>query len=161
MGVDPHVVGRIWGSDVDYGAPLHAQPDFKTMECPQYSMDNLWRFKWGSDNVVIFEASLKYLGNCSLTAEVHHFQEVGRIITQIEADIKRLEMHKWEAGCLQDVSIHCLESANTMEWLDRVQIEQHMQAVECAEAAIHHGCTRLCHDIMSLPHTPLHTPPLC
>ena len=26
MGVDPRVVGRIRGSDVDYGAPLHAQP---------------------------------------------------------------------------------------------------------------------------------------
>ena len=32
MGVDLRVVGRVRGSDVDYGAPLHAQPDYDAME---------------------------------------------------------------------------------------------------------------------------------
>ena len=86
-------------------------------------MDDLWRFKWGSDNAAVFNASLEYLGNRSLTAEVHCFREAGRIITQYEEDIRRLETHKWEAGCLQDTSIHCLESANALEQLDRVQVE--------------------------------------
>ena len=136
MGVDPHMVGRIHGSDIDYGAPLHAQPDYDMMECPAYGMDDLWRFKWGSDNTAIFDASLAYLGDHLLTAEVHCFQEAGRIIAKINADIKWLEMCKWEVGCLEEASIHCLESANAMEWLDRVQVERHMQAVERADVTI-------------------------
>ena len=93
-------------------------------------MDDLWRLKWGSDDAAIFDASLKYLGDCSLTAEVHRFQEAGRIVVQYEEDIRRLEVHKWEAGCLQDASIHHLESANILEQLDRAQVERHMRAVE-------------------------------
>ena len=102
-------------------------------------MDDLWRFKWGLDDAAIFNASLKYLGDRSLTAEVHRFWEAGWIIASIKVDIKRLETHKWEAGCLQDASIHCLESANTMEWLDRAQVKQHMRVVEHVEAAVCHG----------------------
>ena len=71
-------------------------------------------------------------------AEVHRFWEAGWIIAQIEAVIKQLETHKWEVGCLQDASIHCLECANMMEQLDRVQVERHMQVVEHAEAAVCH-----------------------
>ena len=70
MGVDLHVVGCVRGSDVDYGAPLHAQPDYDAMERPRYGMDDLWRLKWGSDDVAIFDASLEYLGNQSLMVEV-------------------------------------------------------------------------------------------
>ena len=77
MGVDPHMVGRIQGSDIGYGTPLHTQPNFNTLEHPHYGMDDLWRFKWGSDNAAIFDASLEYLSDHSLTAEVHHFREVG------------------------------------------------------------------------------------
>ena len=87
MGVDPHVVGHIQGSNVDYGTPLHVQHDFDAMEHPQYGMDNLWRFKWGSDNAAIFDTSLEYLGDRLLMAEVHHFWEAGRIIVQIKVDI--------------------------------------------------------------------------
>ena len=142
MGVDPCVVGRVRGSNVDYGAPLHAQPDYDAMEQPRYGMDDLWRFKWGSNNMAIFDASLDYLGDRSLTVEVHRFREAGRIIAQYKEDIRRLETRKWEAGCLQDVSIHCLKSANTLERLDRAQVERHMRAVERAEATIccgHHS----------------------
>ena len=89
-------------------------------------MDNLWRFKWGSNDTAIFDASLKYLGDQSLMAEVHCFREAGWIIAQIKVDIKWLETHKWEVGCLQDTSICCLKSANVMEQLDRVQVERHM-----------------------------------
>ena len=65
--------------------------------------------------MAIFDTSLKYLGDRSLTAEVHCFQEVGRIIAQYEEDIRRLETRKWEAGCLQDASIRHLKSANVLE----------------------------------------------
>ena len=58
MGVDPHMVSHIWGSNVNYGTPLHMQPDFDAMERPHYGMDDLWRFKWGSDNVAIFDTSV-------------------------------------------------------------------------------------------------------
>ena len=136
MGVDPHVVGRIRGSSWGYGAPLHARPDYDAMERPRYGMDDLWRLKWGSDDVAIFDASLDYLGDRLLTVEVHRFREVGKIIAQYKEDIRRLETHKWEAGCLQDASICHLESANALEWLDRAQVERHMQAVECANATI-------------------------
>ena len=73
--------------------------------------------------MAIFDTSLKYLGNRSLTVEVHRFWEAGRIIAQYEEDIRRLEICKWEVGCLQDASIRCLESANVLEWLDRAQVE--------------------------------------
>ena len=139
MGVDPCVVGRIRGSDVDYGAPLHAQPNYDAMERPRYGMDDLWRLKWGSNNVAIFDVSLEYLGDWSLTAEVHWFWEVGRIIAQYEEDIRRLETRKWEVGCLQDTSIRHLESANVLEQLDRVQVEWHIQAVKRANATIRCG----------------------
>ena len=73
MGVDLQVVGHVRGSDVDYSAPLHAQPNYDAMEWPRYGMDDLWRLKWGSDDAAIFDASLNYLGNRSLTVEVHCF----------------------------------------------------------------------------------------
>ena len=139
MGVDPHVVGQVRGSDVDYGAPLHAQPDYNMMEQPRYGMDDLWRLKWGSNDAAVFDASLEYLGNRSLTAEVHHFREAGRIIAQYKEDIRRLETCKWEAGCLQDASIRRLESANVLERLERAQVERHMRAVECADATVCRG----------------------
>ena len=124
---------------MDYGAPLHAQPDYDAMERPHYGMDDLWRLKWGSDNVAIFDTSLKYLGDRSLMAEVHRFWEMGRIVAQYEEDIRRLEIRKWEAGCLQDAAIRRLESANVLEQLDRAQVERHMRAVERADATIRHG----------------------
>ena len=81
-------------------------------------MDNLWRLKRGSDDAPIFDVSLEYLGDQSLTAEVHRFREAGQIIASLESDIRRLEDCKWEAGCLQDASICHLESANVIEQLD-------------------------------------------
>ena len=102
-------------------------------------MDDLWRLKWGSNNAAIFDASLEYLGDRSLTAEVHRFREAGRIVAQYEEDIRRLEIHKWEAGCLQDATIRHLESANVLERLDRAQVEWHMRAVECTDATIRQG----------------------
>ena len=61
---------------------------------PSRGNTNLWRFKWGSDDVAIFDMSLDYLSNQLLMAEVHHFQEAGRIIAQYKEDIRRLEIHK-------------------------------------------------------------------
>ena len=72
-------------------------------------------------------------------AEVHRFREAGRIVAQYEEDIRRLEVRKWEAGCLQDASIRRLESANALERLDRAQVEQHERAIERADATVRHG----------------------
>ena len=72
-------------------------------------------------------------------AEVHHFQEVGCIIAQVNANIQRLEMQKWEAGHLQEASIHCLESTNTLERLEQAQLDHHMHTIEHADTVVCHG----------------------
>ena len=36
MGADPHVIGQVRGSDVDYSAPLHTQLDYDILECPRW-----------------------------------------------------------------------------------------------------------------------------
>ena len=71
--------------------------------------------------------------------EVHCFREAGRIVAQYEEDIRRLEVRKWEAGCLQDASIRRLESANTLERLDRAQVERHERAIKRADATVRRG----------------------
>ena len=139
MGTDPHVIGRVWGSSEDYAAPLYAQPDHTVLECPRYGMDDVWRLRWGADDAAIFNASLDFLGDRTLTAEIHRFQESGRIIAELDADIRRLENRKWEAGCIQEASICCLESANALERLDWAQAVHHMHAIECSDAAVCHG----------------------
>ena len=118
MGTDPCVIGQVRGSNEDYGAPLYTQLDYETLERPRYGMDDVWRLQWGADDVAIFDVSLAFLGDCTLTAEIHWFRELGRIIAELDADIAWLENRKWEAGCIQEASICHLKSANTLERLD-------------------------------------------
>ena len=109
MGTDPCVIGQVQGSDRDYGAPLYAQPDYNVLEHPWYSTDNMWRLRWGADDAAIFDASLTFLGDRTLMAEIHCFRESGWIIVELDADIAWLEDWKWQAGCIQEASIHCLK----------------------------------------------------
>ena len=73
-------------------------------------------------------------------AEIHHFQELGCIIAELDADIERLENRKWEAGCIQEASIRRLESANALDRLDQAQAVCHMRTIECSDMAVHQGC---------------------
>ena len=125
---------------MDYGAPLYAQPDYDVLEHLRYRTDDMWRLRWGADDVAIFDVSLAFLGNHTLTAEIHRFRESGQIIVELDADIERLDNRKWQVGCIQEVSICHLESANALEWLDRAQVDCHMCAIKHADAAVHCGC---------------------
>ena len=89
--------------------------------------------------MAIFNASLAFLGDRTLAAEVHHFRELGRIIAELDADIQWLENWKWEVGCIQEASICRLESANALERLDRAQAVRHMHAIERSDAAVRRG----------------------
>ena len=140
MGTDPRVIGQVRGSNEDYGAPLYMQPDYEVLKRPRYGTDNVWRLRWGADDVAIFDASLAFLGDHTLTVEIHHFQELGCIIAELDADIAWLENQKWEVGCIQEVSICRLESANTLDRLDRAQAVHHMHAIKCLDAAVCRGC---------------------
>ena len=126
MGIDPCVIGQVWGSNEDYGAPLYVQLDYEVLEHPRYRTDDVWRLWWGADDVAIFDVSLAFLGDHTLTAEIHRFQESGRIIAELGADIQQLENRKWEAGCIQEASIRRPESANALERLDWAQVVHHM-----------------------------------
>ena len=137
MGTDPHVIGRVQGSSTDYGAPLYAWPDYDVLERPRYGTDDVWHLRWGVDDAAIFDASLDFLGDRTLTAEIHRFRELGCIIAELDADIAWLENRKWEAGCIQEVSICRLESANTLDRLDWAQAVHHMHAIERSDVAVH------------------------
>ena len=139
MGTDPCVIGRVQGSNKDYGAPLYAQLDYETLEHPRYGTDNVWCLRWGADDAAIFDASLAFLGDHTWAAEVHRFRESGRIIAKLDADIQQLENQKWEVGCIQEASIRRLKSANALERLDRAQAVHHMHAIERSDAAVRRG----------------------
>ena len=85
---------------------------------------------------MIFDVSLEFLGDRTLTAEIHRFRELGCIIAKLDADIERLDNQKWQVGCIQEASICHLESANALEQLDRAQVDHHMRAIEHMEAVV-------------------------
>ena len=139
MGTDPRVIGRVRGSNEDYGAPLYAQPDYDMLEHPRYGTDDVWRLRWGADDTAIFDASLTFLGDQTLTAEIHRFRESGCIITELDTDIAWLENWKWEVGCIQEASIRRLESANALDRLDQAQVVHHMHAIKRSDTAVRRG----------------------
>ena len=49
MGPDPHVIGIIPRDRSQYGGPQYAMPDHNQGECPRYTQDDLWRFKYSAD----------------------------------------------------------------------------------------------------------------
>ena len=89
--------------------------------------------------MAIFDTSLTFLGDHTLMVEIHRFWESGHIIAELDTDIQQLENWKWEVGCIQEVSICHLESTNALEWLERVQADHHMCAIDCADTAVHCG----------------------
>ena len=104
MGPNPHVIGIIPGDRSQYRESLYTIPDHNQGERPRYAHDNLWWFKYGTDDFDRFESALKFLHDLSLTAEVHCFCKTSRLFFQYQEDIQRLEERMWEASQLKDVS---------------------------------------------------------
>jgi hypothetical protein len=114
MTEDPQVIGRLEGSNQDYGGPLYALPDF-AIERPQYEQDDLWRFRVNSEDADNFNNALISIGDRSLTAEVHRYREASTRIAQLQRDIDQLQNQMWEAGALLSGSARCLEGAGALE----------------------------------------------
>ena len=123
MGADPHVIGMIPGDNNQYGGPLHAALDHNQGERPQYTPDDLWQFKFSSDNFGHFKLALNFIHDLSLTAEVSRFHETSRLFTQYQEDICKLEVHMWEAGQMKDASACRLEGANTLYRIEEALVE--------------------------------------
>ena len=86
MGPDPHVVGIIPRDCSQYRGPLHAIPDHDQGEHPRYAHDDLWCFKYSTDEA---DSSCLFF----------HYLE----------DMCKLEECMWEVGQLKDMSAHRLE----------------------------------------------------
>ena len=119
MGPDPHVIGIIPGDNLQYGGPLYDDQG----EHPWYAQDNLWCFKYGTDNFNQFESTLKYIGDLSLTAEVTHYHEASRLFFQYQGEIHKIEVCMWEAGQLKEASGHRLEGANALHRIEEALVD--------------------------------------
>ena len=136
MGPNPHVIGIIPGDNSQYGGPLCAIPDHDQGECPRYTQDDFWCFKFGADDFDRFESALEHIGNLSLTAEVMRYREASCLFFQYQEEIHKIETRMWEAGQLKDASGRRLEGANALH-----RIEEALVDLDC-RSRVHHGNTR-------------------
>ena len=118
MGPDPHVMGIIPRDRSQYGGPLYAIPDHDQGERPQYAHDDLWHFKYGTDERVRFDNALEHIHDLLLIAEVARFHEASRLFFVYQEEVRKIEERMWEVGQLKDVSACRLEGANA---LDRIE----------------------------------------
>ena len=136
MGPDPHVIGIIPGDTSHYGRPLYTVPAHDQGECPRYAPDDFWRFKFGSDDFDRFESALEHISNLSLTAEVMCYREASCLFFQCQEEIRKIEVHLWEAGQLKDTSGCRLEGANTLHRIDEALVDLDRRS------RVRHGNTR-------------------
>ena len=136
MGPDPHVIGIIPGDNSQYGGPLYAIPDHDQGECPRYTQDDFWCFKFGADDFDRFESVLEHIGDLSLTAEVTRYREASRLFFQYQEEICKIEVRLWEAGQLKDASGRRLEGANVLH-----RIEEALADLD-RRSRVRHGNTR-------------------
>ena len=136
MGPDPHVIGIIPGDNSQYGGPLYAIPDHDQGERPRYAQDDLWRFKFGTDNFDRFESALEHIGDLSLTAEVTRYCEASRLFFQYQEEIHKIEERLWQAGQLKDTSGHRLEGANALHRIEEALVDLDRRS------RVRHGNTR-------------------
>ena len=123
MGADPHVIGMIPGDRNQYGGPLHTTLDHDQGERPRYAPDDLWQFKVGADNSTRFDTALDFIHDLPLTAEVSRFRETSSLFTRYQEDIRKLEVHMWEAGQMKDASARRLEGANTLYRIEEALVK--------------------------------------
>ena len=136
MGPDPHVIGIIPGDNLQYGGPLYAIPDHDQGECPRYTQDDFWCFKFGTDDFDQFESALEHIGNLSLTAEVTRYSEASCLFFQFQEEICKIEVHMWEAGQLKDASGRRLEGANALHRIEEALVDLDHRS------RVRHGNTR-------------------
>ena len=136
MGPDPHVIGIIPRDNSQYRGPLYAVPNHDQGDCLWYAQDDFWRFKYGADDFDRFEATLKHIGDLSLTAKVARYREASHLFFQYQEEIRKIEEHLWQAGQLKDASGHRLEGANALH-----RIEEALGDLD-RRSRVHHGNTR-------------------
>ena len=95
IGPNPHVIGIIPRDRSQYGGPLYALPDHNQGEHPQYTHDDLWCFKYGTDERVQFNNALEHIHDLLLTAEVTRFHEASRLFFMLISDLSALSGSKW------------------------------------------------------------------
>ena len=123
MGADPHVISMIPGDNSQYSGPLRTVLDHDLGERPWYAPDNLWQFKFGADNFARFELTLNFIHDLSLTAKVMRYHETSCLFAQYQEDIRKLEVHMWEAGQMKDASALRLEGANALHRIEEAIVE--------------------------------------
>ena len=123
MGPDPHIIGIIPRDSSQYGGPLYAVPDHDQGDRPRYAQDDLWRFKYGTDDFDRFESTLEHIGDLSLTTEVTHYREASRLFFQYQEEIHKIKECLWQAGQLKDASGRRLEEANALHRIEEALVD--------------------------------------
>ena len=124
MGPDPHVIGIIPGDCNQYGGPLYALPDHNQGECPWYTHNDLWCFKYVANERAQFDNALEHIRDPSLTAEVARFREASHLFFMYQEEVRKIKEHMWEAGQLKGASARRLEGANTLDRIEAAAAEE-------------------------------------
>ena len=132
MEMDPRVVGRVEGDDHNYAGPLHAMPDF-TVDCLHYLADNLHCFQGNSDESSLFNATLKYINDCTLSAEVYQYWQASSLIAILQHNIVHIQHHMWEASALMEGTSCRLEAANALDWIEEAVVVRQQRQVQAAQ----------------------------
>ena len=123
MGPNPQVIGIILGDHNQYRGLLYAIPNHNQGERPRYTHDDLWHFKYGTNDKDQFDSTLEFLHDLSLMAEVSHFHKASCLFFQYQEEIHKLKEPMWEAGQLKDVSGCGLEGTNTLHRIEEALVE--------------------------------------
>jgi hypothetical protein len=117
MSINPQVIGRRDGDEVEYGGPVYAQPDFGE-EASRYAADDLGRFKANAPEVEAFDDALTFIHDRALIAEVYRFRQVSMAVTQYQRNIEQIQERMWEAGALMEAAARRLEGANAINRIE-------------------------------------------
>ena len=128
MGPDPQVIGIIPRDCNQYGGLLYAIPDHDHGEHPRYAYDDLWCFKYSTDEKDWVDSTLEFLHDLLLTAKVVCYHETSCLFFQYQEEICKLEECMWEASQLKDASRHRLEGANALHRIEEALVELNPQA---------------------------------
>ena len=132
MEMDPQVVGLMEGDNQDYAGLLHATPDF-TVDQPHYLADDLHRFRSNTDKMALFNATLEYINDRTLSAEVYQYQQASSLIAILQRDIDRIQQCMWEAGTLLEGASRHLEAANALDHIKEAVIARQQRQVQEAQ----------------------------
>ena len=132
MEMDPRVVGWMEGDDHDYAGPLHTMPNF-TVYRPHYLADNLHRFQSNTDETALFNTTLEYINDWTLSAEVYQYQQASSLIAILQRDINHIQHCMWEVGALLEGASRQLEAANALDQIKEAVIVRQQRQVQAAQ----------------------------